>query len=83
MSPGLANRSLRPAPWLKIQIVETNFQFYFLELSYENQFSRSKKGVIETVRPGTIQIGYFQQKYFPDKRSKNFGDSAKIGGKFF
>ena len=38
---------------------QENSKIHFLELFYEDQFSRSKRGVIETVRPETTQIGHF------------------------
>ena len=47
--PDLKGVSLKPSD-LKLQKQE-NFKIHFLELFYEDQFSRSKKGVIETVRP--------------------------------
>ena len=68
--PDLKKVSFKPSD-LELQKQE-NFKIHFLELVYENKFSRSKKGVIETVRPGTTQIRHFQQKKIPRQTVQKF-----------
>ena len=83
MSPGLANRSLRPAPWLKIQIFVKISKFIFLSCVMKINFPDLKKVSLKPsdpeLNPKTPNPDQFVKSKF-DTENALSEDVARFGG---